>query len=116
GSGSFGGSSTLSLTSHVREIAVGLLAIVSLFMVSMMVKKSSPAAVVAAAVETAEPPALGGMLDIAGEVSEGGQTLDGMELDEDAIKAQQMVEQVSTMVKENPEAAATMVKRWLNRS
>ena len=36
--------------------------------------------------------------------------------DEDTIKAQQMVEQVSTMVKENPDAAASLVKRWLNRS
>ena len=70
----------------------------------------------AAAVETNEPITLGGNLVIAGEVSEGGQTLDGMELDDDAIKAQQMVEQVSTMVKENPDAAANMVKRWLNRS
>ena len=59
---------------------------------------------------------LGGNPLIAGEVSEGGQTLDGMELDEDAVKAQQMVEQVSTMGKENPEGAAQMVKRWLNRS
>ena len=59
---------------------------------------------------------LGARIDIAGEVSEGGQTLDGMELDEDAVKAQQMVQQVSTMVKENPDGAANMVKRWLNRS
>jgi flagellar M-ring protein FliF len=105
-----------SLTSHIREIAVGLLALLSLFMVSMMVKKSVPAPVIAAAVEIPEPPTLGGNFQIAGEVAEGGQTLDGMELDEDAVKAQQMVEQVSTMVKENPDAAANLVKRWLNRS
>jgi flagellar biosynthesis/type III secretory pathway M-ring protein FliF/YscJ len=105
-----------SLGGHVKEIAVGMLALLSLFMVSMMVKKSAPAPVVAAAVEMPGPVTLGGNLDIAGEVHEGGQMLDGMELDEDAVKAQQMVEQVSTMVKENPDAAATMVKRWLNRS
>ena len=51
-----------------------------------------------------------------GIVGDGNATLDGMELDDDAIKAQQMVEQVSTMVKENPDAAANLVKRWLNRS
>ena len=39
--------------------------------------------------------------------------LDGMELDEDAVRAQQMLEQVSTMVEENPDAAANLVKRWL---
>ena len=100
----------------MKEIAIGMLALVSLFMVSMMVKKSAPIPVVAAAVESPQTVTLGGNIDIVGEVSEGGQMLDGMELDEDAVKAQQMVEQVSTMVKENPDAAANMVKRWLNRS
>jgi flagellar biosynthesis/type III secretory pathway M-ring protein FliF/YscJ len=109
-------SAASSITGHVKEIAVGLLAIVSLFMVSMMVKKSTPTPVVEAAVEFPEPIRLGGNIDIAGEVGEGGQALDGMELDDDAIKSKQMVDQVSTMVKENPDAAATMVKRWLNRS
>ncbi len=109
-------SAASSITGHVKEIAVGLLAIVSLFMVSMMVKKSTPTPVVAAVVEAPEPIRLGGNITIAGEVGEGGQALDGMELDDDAIKSQQMVDQVSTMVKENPDAAAAMVKRWLNRS
>ena len=115
--GETGSPITVSLTGHIREIAVGVLAVMSLFMVSMMVKKNAPIpTVTAAAAEPQEPTRLGGNIDIAGEVSEGGQTLDGMELDEDAVKAQQMVQQVSTMVKENPDAAATMVKRWLNRA
>jgi flagellar biosynthesis/type III secretory pathway M-ring protein FliF/YscJ len=41
--------------------------------------------------------------------------LDGMELDEDSVKAQQMLTQVQSMVGENPDAAAAMVKRWLNQ-
>ena len=53
---------------------------------------------------------------VAGEVSEGDRTLDGMELDDDAVKTQQVVEQVSAMVAENPDAAANLVKRWLNRT
>jgi flagellar biosynthesis/type III secretory pathway M-ring protein FliF/YscJ len=36
-----------------------------------------------------------------------------MELDEDAIRAQQMLEQVSSMVRK-PDGAASLVKRWLN--
>jgi flagellar biosynthesis/type III secretory pathway M-ring protein FliF/YscJ len=51
----------------------------------------------------------------AGEAGSGDAVLAGMELDEDAVKTQQMLEQVSTMVKDNPEAAASLVKRWLNR-
>jgi flagellar biosynthesis/type III secretory pathway M-ring protein FliF/YscJ len=79
------------------------------------VRKSAPVPVIAAPVELKEAPPLAGGEDIAGEAVEGNPLLDGMELDEDAIKAQQMVEQVSTMVKENPDAAANLVKRWLNR-
>ncbi len=107
---------TLSLGDHAKEVAVGALAIISLFMVAMMVRKSTPAPIIAAPVELKEAPALVGGEDIAGEAVEGNPMLDGMELDEDAIKAQQMVEQVSTMVKENPDAAANLVKRWLNRT
>lgn len=107
---------TLSLGDHAKEVAVGALAIISLFMVAMMVRKSTPAPIIAAPLELKEAPALVGGEDIAGEAVEGNPMLDGMELDEDAIKAQQMVEQVSTMVKENPDAAANLVKRWLNRT
>jgi flagellar biosynthesis/type III secretory pathway M-ring protein FliF/YscJ len=42
--------------------------------------------------------------------------LDAMELDEDAVRTQQMLDQVSTMVAENPDGAATLVKRWMNRT
>ena len=54
--------------------------------------------------------------EVAGEVRESGPLLDGMELDEDSVKAQQMLSQVANLVEENPDAAATLVKRWLNRS
>jgi len=47
---------------------------------------------------------------------EGDPLLDGMELDEESAKAQQMLNQVSALVEENPDAAANLVKRWMNRS
>jgi flagellar biosynthesis/type III secretory pathway M-ring protein FliF/YscJ len=53
---------------------------------------------------------------VVGNVGEGNTALDGMELDEDAVKAQQMLDQVQQMVQTNPEGAAGLVKRWLNRS
>jgi flagellar biosynthesis/type III secretory pathway M-ring protein FliF/YscJ len=112
---------TQSIGGHAKEIAVGVLALVSLFMVSSMVKKSAPAVQLATggaggAIEPPDPVHLSGTEPIAGQVAEGGNLLDGMELDEDAIRAQQMVDQVTTMVQENPDAAANLVKRWLNRS
>jgi flagellar biosynthesis/type III secretory pathway M-ring protein FliF/YscJ len=107
------------ITGHAKEIVLAGLACLSLFVVSMMVRKSTPAPVIAAAAATATPTGpmtLGSGELIAGSAGDGGATLDGMELDDDAVRAQQMLEQVSTMVKENPESAATLVKRWLNRS
>lgn len=102
---------------HLKEIVVGVLAVVSLLMVMMMVRKGAPAPVAAAiAIEPEVPKVLSAGEHLAGEVGEGDSALDGMELDEDAVRAQQMLGQVSTLVKENPEAAANLVKRWLNRT
>lgn len=102
---------------HAKEIALGTLAVMSLFMASMMVRKGTPAAVPAAAAfaPPPQPTVLPGE-SFVGEAASGGAALDGMELNDDAIKAQQMVEQVSTLVRDNPDAAASLVKRWLNRN
>lgn len=105
-----------TLGTHAREIAVGVLAVMSLLMLLMMVRKSTPTPVVTVRPEPVEPPALRAAEDLAGEAVEGNPLLDGMELDEDAIKTQQMLQQVQTLVNDNPDAAANLVKRWLSRS
>jgi flagellar biosynthesis/type III secretory pathway M-ring protein FliF/YscJ len=38
-----------------------------------------------------------------------------VELDEESVKAQQMIEQVQELVKANPDGAAGLVKRWMNQ-
>ncbi|MBC8108780.1 MAG: hypothetical protein H7Z14_19505 [Anaerolineae bacterium] len=105
-----------ALGGHYKEIGIGVLALISLFMVSSIVKKGTPAPVMAVVSAPTQPEMLMAGEDVAGEAMEGSSTLDGMELDDDAVKAQQMVEQVATMVKENPDGAANLVKRWLNRT
>ncbi len=105
-----------TVTAHAKEIAVGLLAVVSLFMMSSMVRKSTPAPVAPQAPVEEAPQILTAGDALAGEAAFSNTTLDGMELDEEAVRSQQMLDQVTTMVKENPEGAATLVKRWLNRS
>jgi flagellar biosynthesis/type III secretory pathway M-ring protein FliF/YscJ len=121
------------LMGHVKEIAIGGLALMSLFMVSMMVRKNGPAVALAGAggaggtvgggaggagaagEEPAEIPFYVGGDAVAGMVGTGESALDGMELDSDTMRSQQVVEQVTSMVKENPDAAAALVKRWMNR-
>jgi flagellar biosynthesis/type III secretory pathway M-ring protein FliF/YscJ len=116
GTGSASGGVTTTLTSHAREIVIGALAVVSLFMVMMLVRKSSPTASLSIpTVSTAPPVEIGPAETIVGVVGGEGGQLDGIEVDDDAIRAQQMVEQVQTLVKENPEVAANLLKRWLIR-
>ncbi len=107
---------TSSLAGRTKEIALGALAVISLFMVSMMVRKGTPAPIVAAPVVAMATPVLEGGEAVAGEVGSGSTLLGGMELDDDAVRTQQMLDQVSTMVGDNPDGAANVVKRWLNRS
>ena len=103
---------------HSREIILGGLAVISLFMVSMMVRRGATASVALAGATApqAPMPVLDASEQLAGEVSEGKSMLDAMELDEDAVRAQQMVEQVASMVEDNPDAAASLVKRWMSRT
>ncbi|HUB24249.1 MAG TPA: flagellar M-ring protein FliF C-terminal domain-containing protein [Tepidisphaeraceae bacterium] len=110
---------TAMLTSHFKEMGVGGLAVVSLFMVMMMARKSAPAPIPSEMPAAAERKGAQRPISDAQsspEVGEGEKTLDGMELDSEAVQTQQVIEQVSDLVSENPDAAATLVKRWLNRS
>ena len=44
-----------------------------------------------------------------------GPPWDGIELDDETLKSRKMVDEVSTMIKDNPENAASLVKRWLTK-
>ena len=107
----------------VKEGAIGALALLSLFMVMMMVRKSAPAPVLVAAgpgLDTHDEPAephssLLTVNEMVGEVGEGVNSLVGHELTEEQMEAKQVIEQVGTMVKSNPDTAASLVKRWLNQ-
>jgi len=108
---------------HIKEGLLGVMALASLFMVSSLVKKGAtvPVATGMTGITTSETPTaastlLGSGEMMVGEVAGGDPTLDAVELDEEAIRAQQVVEQVSKLVKENPDSAAAMVKRWMSRT
>jgi flagellar biosynthesis/type III secretory pathway M-ring protein FliF/YscJ len=103
-----------------KEIALGGLALAALLMVSGMVKKGAgpvPAMAVADLQEQQrEMERLAGSDEVVGAAAEGVSALEAIELDEETSKTQQMVEQVTSLVKDNPDGATTLVKRWLARS
>jgi flagellar M-ring protein FliF len=51
--------------------------------------------------------------DVFGEANEGEAVLTGIELDDETVQSRKMVDEVSTMIKENPENAASLIKRWM---
>ncbi len=54
--------------------------------------------------------------DVFGEANQGEAVLTGIELDDETLASRKMVDEVSTMIKENPENAAALVKRWIIKS
>ena len=63
-----------------------------------------------------EPGQLDAEDDVFGEANEGEAVLTGIELDDETLQSRKMVDEVSTMIKENPENAASLVKRWMAKS
>ena len=130
---------TAMAAGHARELALGTMTIVSLFMVGRMVKKSAPTVLgtpalaglssgglgmmtagedvpiaAAATLGKAKSTTFGGE-DVAGDVGEAGPVMFGHELDPDVLETSQIIEQVSGFVKQNPEVAAQMISRWMSR-
>lgn len=102
-----------------KQIAVSALALLSLFMALMMVRRA------AGPVEMEEEEAAALMMhgkkpmdalsveeSNLAEGAEGG-LLAGVELDDEAVRSQQMLAQIKDMVTESPESAAALVSKWI---
>ena len=53
--------------------------------------------------------------DVFGEAGEGEAVLTGIELDDATLQSRKMVDEVSKMIKDNPENSAALVKRWMSK-
>jgi flagellar biosynthesis/type III secretory pathway M-ring protein FliF/YscJ len=84
-------------------------------MVSNIVKKNAPVPVAAVRAPAPAPRELNPREEAVGEASEGVTALEGVELNDEEALGHQMQKQVADMVATDPDAAATLVKRWLNR-
>jgi flagellar biosynthesis/type III secretory pathway M-ring protein FliF/YscJ len=99
----------------VEKVIVGLLALVSLGMMVMMVRKSSRTAVLPTPEElVGVPPKLEAPSDLMGEAEETDTPMAGIEVGEDQAAAAKVLEQVGEMVRKNPESAAKLINRWIS--
>jgi flagellar biosynthesis/type III secretory pathway M-ring protein FliF/YscJ len=105
-----------------KHIAISSLAMLSLFMVLMMVRKAG------GPVEMTEEEAATMMmgpkpLDVLSveesniaEAGDGSGLLEGFELGDEEVRSQQVLEQIRQMVKTSPDMAAKLVNKWIKQS
>jgi flagellar biosynthesis/type III secretory pathway M-ring protein FliF/YscJ len=91
------------------------LALVSLAMMFMMVRRSSEADVLPTAEELAGvPPVLDDdSAEIVGEADESTPALVGVELDDEDLRRKQMLDQLNELIKKEPSEVATLLRRWM---
>lgn len=97
----------------IENTLVGILALVSLGMMLMMVKRSGKKIELPTADQlVGMPPNLDAIGDLVGEASEGDHVMTGIEIDDQLVEVQQLREQVAELIKQDPESAAGLVERW----
>ncbi len=112
GGGAHGGIAGAGL---VELIVVGSLALVALFMMFVLVRKSGKRPELPNANDIAGiPPALKTPSDLVGEVTEGETPMEGIELGEDDVSISKMREQVLAMIENDSKSAANLVSRWVS--
>ncbi|MEM0983802.1 MAG: hypothetical protein AAGI17_07625 [Planctomycetota bacterium] len=100
--------------SIVETAVVGGLAVVAFGLMLMMVKRSSKELDLPTADElVGVPPALQIDPNMVGEADEGDAALEGIEIDESEIAATKMMQQVSELVRNDPEKTAKLLQRWI---
>ncbi|TVQ54595.1 MAG: hypothetical protein EA377_05230 [Phycisphaerales bacterium] len=115
GAGESGAIGGLVSEGLVKTVGLLALAIVSLAMMFMLVRKASVRE------ELPTPEDLVGVTpalrdaesELVGEAGETPATLDGVEVDEDDLRRQQMLSQINELASQTPAEAAGLVRRWM---
>lgn len=101
----------------IDKAVLGVLALVSLAMMALLVRKATKRVDLPSAEELVGiPPALQADGDLFGEADEGDVPMSGIELDEEQVRSSKMLEQVSELVTSSPETAATLLHSWISAS
>lgn len=111
-----GVTSTLLVGGYVKPVSLGALALVSLTMMMLMVRKAAQRPMTPSIEELAGiPPQVPTEDEMIGEAEASEPTLQGMELDEDTIRHKKLTEQVVEMIKANPNDVGGLLGRWIRK-
>jgi len=122
GSGGAGASGGLAAVSDnpatgtlVRYISLGGLALLSVAMMFLLVRKATTREPLPSAEELVGlPPSLQSEdSDLVGEATETSMPMEGVELDEEELTRQQMLQQINDLTIDSPEESAGLLKRWM---
>lgn len=99
----------------VRYISLGGLALLSVAMMFLLVRKATTREPLPSAEELVGlPPSLkGDDSDLVGEAAETSMPMEGVELDDEELARQQMLQQINDLTIESPEESAGLIKRWM---
>jgi flagellar biosynthesis/type III secretory pathway M-ring protein FliF/YscJ len=99
----------------VKYASLGSLAVIALAMMFMMVRKATVRQEMPTAQELVGiPPALtAAESDLVGEADEASPALEGLEINEESLRRQQMLDQITEMVATTPDEAAGLLRRWI---
>lgn len=99
----------------VQSIALVALAAASVGLMLMMVRRAGRTPQMPGAQELVGiPPPLSAPEDLLGDVSEGDEAIMGLEINEGDVEKAKMLEQITEMIRQSPEASASQLKRWIN--
>ncbi len=117
GGGAFGlinGGGGLVGDSVLDTALLGGLALVSLTMMVMMVRRSSKKVELPSAEElVGVPPRMENSDDMVGEAEEGESALEGIEVNESDVERNKMLDQISELIQAEPQKAASLMGRWM---
>jgi flagellar biosynthesis/type III secretory pathway M-ring protein FliF/YscJ len=118
GGGGGGGGAVLmgmSLSQVIDKAVLALLGLGALGFMFVMVKKAGKKPDLPTAEELVGlPPAIESPSDLIGEADETDTPMAGIELGEGDVRTTKLLEQVTDLVKSNPEGTAKLLKRWVS--
>jgi flagellar biosynthesis/type III secretory pathway M-ring protein FliF/YscJ len=99
----------------LKTVGLAALALVSLVLMFMMVRKAGQREELPTAEELVGiPPALAGDDgDLVGEASESAPAMEGVEIDDESLRRKQMLDQINELAVKEPGEAATLLRKWI---
>jgi flagellar biosynthesis/type III secretory pathway M-ring protein FliF/YscJ len=102
----------LAVGSYGKEAVLGGLALMALVMVLMFARRRAPSPPLLEPPSTEEEQI--NPEDAVGAIEGEEGALEGLELDDEAVRFQKVVEQIGEMVREKPDAASNLIQRWID--